>query len=501
MKLVNFQAFIVGSIFGWKSKKTGYRRFTRATISMARKQGKTIVVAGIALYMLLYEHTPMYDRQIYTAANSRDQATVAYRYIVNFLKKLRGVSKFVRNNTKVLRGEIRHEASGSFIKPLSSDYNSLDGLNAMLAIVDEQSRSNDYGLVDVLQTSQGQQRQPLLLIISTVSEMVNAWFHTREYPYVSGLLAGEFENDRYFAVWYEMDDESEVQDESLWIKANPILYDKDIAATLLPNIRADWKKAVDTDSTSESLIKYFNIWQSASVDSYMSIAEWNKGKVDVEPDLVGRDAYIGLDLAKVGDLSAVSWVVPINEKGKFFVDSHVFVGTRGGIEAKIQRDKIDYKTLIRKGLVTASDLDRGNISDDQIINYVEDLIARYNWNVVAICYDRYSANNIINVLDMAGYQLVDVAQGFASLSEPTKQFRKFVQDGDIIHTGNQLLEIAVNNAIVKQVNDAIMLDKSMYRNKIDPLAATIDAFYQAYLYDFTGSMQANNDFYANEFHF
>ena len=501
MKLVNFQAFIVGSIFGWQNKKTHYRRFTRATISMARKQGKTIVVAGIALYMMLYEKTPLFDRQIYTAANSRDQAMLAYNYIKNFLKKLRGTSKFIRNSTKVLRGEIRHEESGSYIKPLSSDYNSLDGLNALLAIVDEQSRSTDYGLVEVLATSQGQQKQPLLLIISTVSEMVNAWFHTEEYTYVTKLLNGDVENENYFAVWYEMDDESEVQDESLWIKANPILYEPDIKATLLPFIRADWKKAQDQDKTQGSLIKYFNMWQAASVDSYMTVSEWKNTEIEVEPELSGRDVYIGLDLARVGDLSAVSWAVPLENEGKFYVDSHAFAGTRGGIDGKEKRDHINYRGLVKKGFVTLSELQNGNIYDEQIIDFVKDLIVKYNFNVVAICYDRYSANNIVNTLDAAGYTMIDVAQGYASLSEPTKQFRKFVQDGDIVHSHNDLLEIAVNNAIVKTINDAVILDKSQNRNKIDPLAALIDAFFRAYLHDFSGLYQADNEYYKNEFTF
>lgn len=501
LNLVNFQAFIVGSIFGWKSKATGYRRFRRATISMARKQGKTILVAAIALYMLLYEKIPAYDKQIYTAANTRDQATIAYRYIVNFLKKLRGQSKFIRSKTKVLRSEILHEESGSFIKPVSSDYNSLDGLNALLAIVDEQSRSKDYGLVEVLATSQGQQKEPLLLIISTVSEMVNAWFHTEEYSYITKLLNGDVENDNYFAVWYEMEDEEEVQDESLWIKANPILYDKDVAKTLLPFLRSEWKTAEDKDATTGAYIKYFNLWQAESNESYMAPRDWKNALIDYEPSIINRDVYIGLDLARVGDLSAVSWVVPINEEGKFFVDSHAFAGTRGGIEAKEKRDQINYSRLVKKGLVTLSDQPNGNISDQQIIDYIEDLITKYNFNVVGIMFDRYSANNIVNHFDEEGYEMVDVAQGFASLSEPTKQFRKFVQDGDVIHQDNELLDIAVYNAIVRQVNDAVMLDKSMYRNKIDPLAALIDAFFRAYLHDFSQGYLADNDYYRNGFSF
>lgn len=501
LKLVNFQLWEVGSIFGWRCKDTGYRRFKKAVISQGRKQGKTILVAGIALYMLLYDPTPLFERQIYTAANTRDQAKLAFNFVKNFLNKLRNQSKYIKSKTKPLTNEIIIPSDSSFIKPLSSDYNSLDGLNALLAIVDEQSRSKDYGLIDVLETSQGQQKQPLLLIISTVSEMVNDWFHVIEYKYATEVLNGDVVNDTYFVAWYEMESDEELEDEDNWIKANPILYDDNIREVMLPNIRAKWKQAQDTNQTSLAKIKYFNMWQVSGEESYMTVADWDNARIKEKPDLIGRDVYIGMDLAKVGDLSAVSWIVPINEEGKFYVDSHAFVGTRGGIDNKAKRDKINYRRLEELGLVTFSNRDSGNISDQQILDFIDELRFKYNFNVVNICYDRYSASNIVETLENEGYTMVDVAQGFMTLSEPTKQFRKMVQDGDVVHDGNELLTMAVNNAITVEKNDAVMLDKKRNREKIDPLAAVIDGFTRAYLHDFSGSYLADNDYYMGEFHF
>ena len=351
MKLVNFQAFIVGSLFGWKKKKDDLRRFTYAVISMARKQGKSIIVAGIALYMLVYEKNPVMARQIYTAANKRDQAKLTFNYVVDFLKPLRYKSKFFRKRTRIKRDTIEDTESSSFITPLSNDVKGMQGLNTMLGILDEQADSTDRSVLEAIQKSQRQQKQPLTIIISTVSDQINGWFHETEYKYVTKLLNGDVEDDTYFAVWYEQDNEEELADPKNWIKSNPILYDDKIREHLLPKLKEDWKRAQDMETTTSSKIYTFNMWQQASENSYINVKDWSTIRIDKTPDLYGRDVYLGLDLARVGDLSAVSWCIPIDEDSKFYVGSHAFVGTRGGIENKIQRDKIDYLALRKRGEV------------------------------------------------------------------------------------------------------------------------------------------------------
>ena len=309
------------------------------------------------------------------------------------------------------------------------------------------------------------------------------------------------QDDSYFAIWYEQESEEELSDESTWIKSNPILVEPEIREKLLPKLREDWQRAQDMETTTSSMIYTFNMWQQAEENSYINVKDWANILTEKEPDLHGRDVYLGMDLARVGDLSAVSWVVPIEEEQKLYVNGHGFVGTRGGIENKIQRDKIDYLALRRRGEVTLSNLQSGNIDDQQIIDYIYNLIGEYKWNVLGICYDRYSANHIIDTFNEDGFTMIDVAQGFATLSEPTKQFRKLIQDKKIVHPDNRMLEIAVNNAVIREVNDAIILDKTMYRNKIDLLAALLDAFTQAYNYDFSLAYQRDDSYYENQFHF
>ena len=497
MKLALFQKFIVCSLYGWVYKKTGYRRFNKAYISMARKNGKSILVAGIALYELLYGEYPKLDRQIYCTANSRDQAKLVYRMVVAQLKKIRSKSPAIRKLTKIVQNEIRFEEANSILKPLSRDVSNLDGLSVLLGILDEYHTSNDTDMMEVLESSQSQQKQPLILIISTAGFKLNAPMYTIEYPYVTKILDGEEENDNYFAVVYEQDDENEINDESLWIKSNPLLESDEVRETMLKNLRKKLKEARAKDELGKTLIKNFNMWQSASSESFLKGEEWLACAIDKIPDLYGKDVYIGADLSRTTDLSAISWIVPID--GKFFVDSHSFVGTKGGLENKIKRDKIDYKKLEQQGYCTITKKESGIIDYKQIIQFIDDMVEKYNWNVKGIMYDEYSAPPFITELEDR-YTLINVRQGVKTLSPATKDFQINVFEKKIMHANNPLLTIAVNNAIIKKENDTIIIDKKIARNKIDPIAATINAWTEA-MYHVEDTIDWNEYYASDDFSF
>lgn len=498
-KLALFQKFILSQLYGWVDDK-GNRRFQKAYVSMARKNGKTILVSGIASYEFLYGKNPRYSRQIYCTANSKEQAKIAFSMVVKQLEKVRSVSSSINKRIRKVQNELTDNNSYSILRPLSKDTGSIDGFEPLVGILDEYHESKTTEMMEVLESGQTLLENPLTLIISTAGFNLNSPMYLQEYPYIMGILKGTIENDNYFAFCAEQDSEEEIENVDNWIKSNPLLEVDSQKDIMLKNIRKKLSEAQEKQDLGKTLTKNFNIWQSAMSESYLKGSDWKKSLIDLEPVINGKDVYIGLDLARVGDLSAVSWIIPLDETNQFYVDSHAFVGTRGGIENKSKRDKIDYERLKKMGFVTFSERDTGMIDDNQIIEYVDELVAANDLNVKFICYDRYSANNIINELSER-YQMVDVAQGFATLSEPTKQFKKFVINGDIVHTNNVLLEIAVNNAILKNNNDAVQIDKSMYRNKIDPLAALMDAWTEAVNHDFENKGKADNDYYKNDFSF
>ncbi|HFX3767918.1 TPA: terminase large subunit [Enterococcus faecium] len=486
-KLALFQKFILGMLWGWRRKKDNTKRFRKAYLSLARKQGKSLIVSGIALYCLIYERNPRQTRQIYATANKRDQAKIVFTMVKSQLKALRGKSKAIQKFTKVLQNELT-TTDDSFMKPLSADADTLDGLDTLLGIFDEYALSKTTEMMDVIETSMGQQIEPLTIIISTASSKLNYPMYSIEYQYVTKLLKEEVVGDEYLALCWEQDNAKEVADTDMWIKSNPLMELSEQKERLTESKKRLLDEGKAKGSISNVLTKEFNIWVQSSQESYMSEEEWTSAVAPdyiKQTDLTGREIYIGVDLSRVNDLTSISWVIPIREESKFFVDSYSFVANRGGIEAKEKEDKTPYRQYEQAGYCTISSSPDGLIDYHDLVNWLTDFIESNNFELKGIFYDPYNAGNVIT--DLSKFyekEMIEVRQGLITLNVPTKQFRTDVIKGKTVHSNNPLLNRAIRNAITKENNDTIMIDKAMNRNKIDPLDALINAYTQAMYHDF-----------------
>lgn len=486
-KLALFQKFILGMLWGWRRKKDNTKRFRKAYLSLARKQGKSLIVSGIALYCLIYERNPRQARQIYATANKRDQAKIVFTMVKSQLKALRGKSKAIQKFTKVLQNELT-TTDDSFMKPLSADADTLDGLDTLLGIFDEYALSKTTEMMDVIETSMGQQIEPLTIIISTASSKLNYPMYSIEYQYVTKLLKEEVVGDEYLALCWEQDNAKEVADTDMWIKSNPLMELSEQKERLTESKKRLLDEGKAKGSISNVLTKEFNMWVQSSQESYMSEEEWTSAIAPdyiKQTDLTGREIYIGVDLSRVNDLTSISWVIPIREESKFFVDSYSFVANRGGIEAKEKEDKTPYRQYEQAGYCTISSSPDGLIDYHDLVNWLTDFIESNNFELKGIFYDPYNAGNVIT--DLSKFyekEMIEVRQGLITLNVPTKQFRTDVIKGKTVHSNNPLLNRAIRNAITKENNDTIMIDKAMNRNKIDPLDALINAYTQAMYHDF-----------------
>lgn len=486
-KLALFQKFILGMLWGWRRKKDNTKRFRKAYLSLARKQGKSLIVSGIALYCLIYERNSRQARQIYATANKRDQAKIVFTMVKSQLKALRGKSKAIQKFTKVLQNELT-TTDDSFMKPLSADADTLDGLDTLLGIFDEYALSKTTEMMDVIETSMGQQIEPLTIIISTASSKLNYPMYSIEYQYVTKLLKEEVVGDEYLALCWEQDNAKEVADTDMWIKSNPLMELSEQKERLTESKKRLLDEGKAKGSISNVLTKEFNIWVQSSQESYMSEEEWTSAVAPdyiKQTDLTGREIYIGVDLSRVNDLTSISWVIPIREESKFFVDSYSFVANRGGIEAKEKEDKTPYRQYEQAGYCTISSSPDGLIDYHDLVNWLTDFIESNNFELKGIFYDPYNAGNVIT--DLSKFyekEMIEVRQGLITLNVPTKQFRTDVIKGKTVHSNNPLLNRAIRNAITKENNDTIMIDKAMNRNKIDPLDALINAYTQAMYHDF-----------------
>lgn len=486
-KLALFQKFILGMLWGWRRKKDNTRRFRKAYLSLARKQGKSLIVSGIALYCLIYERNPFQARQIYATANKRDQAKIVFNMVKSQLKALRGKSKKIRDFTKVLQNELTTKDDSS-MKPLSADADTLDGLDTLLGIFDEYALSKTTEMMDVIETSMSQQDEPLTIIISTASSKLNYPMYSVEYQYITKLLKGEVVGDEYLALCWEQDSAKEINDPELWIKSNPLMEIPAQKEKLTEKKQSLLNEGKAKGNISNVLTKEFNMWVQSSQESYMNEEEWLAAIAQdyiKNTDLTGREIYIGVDLSRVNDLTSFSWVIPIREENKLYCDSYSFVANRGGIEAKEKEDKTPYRQYEQAGYCTISSSADGLIDYHDLVNWLTDFIESNSFELKGIFYDPYNAGNVIT--DLAKFyenELIEVRQGLITLNAPTKQLRTDIIQGKTVHTNNPLLNRAIRNAITKENNDTIMIDKAMNRNKIDPLDALINAYTQAMYHDF-----------------
>ncbi|WP_436646545.1 terminase large subunit [Lactiplantibacillus plantarum] len=475
LELELFQCFILGNLYGWRLDSDDSRRFTRTLLSFGRKNGKTFLIACVGIVELLMEKEPARNKQILFTANGAKQAHLAFDMMSDQLNAIRKQSKYMRQRVKINKQQITDLESNSFAVPVATENKpSIDGYNPSLAVMDEMHESKTTNILNSLKSGQVLNPNSLLAIISTAGYNLNSPFKA-ECDYAADILKGKQKADRYFVVMYGLDEKDEVYNPDMWIKANPLMSNERIRKTMLEKIKSDLDIAVAQGKVNDILVKNMNMFTQSREDSYISADDWAAGKLAKVPDLNNRDAYIGIDLSKSNDLTAVSWLIPIGN-GQFYCDSHSFVGTKYGLDSKIKRDGIDYRLMERAGECSITRLDSGIIDYDELFDYVQKLVGKYNWKVKAIAYDPYNAQTLITKFEKFNYPLFEVRQGLKTLNIPTRNFRDQLYDGKIKHNGNKILAYAVNNAILKVVNNGWQLDKARNSNRIDPIAALINAF-------------------------
>ncbi len=471
------QKFVFGNIYGWAHRDTGYRRFNKAYWQVGRKNAKSQSLSCVGSYelMVLGEGTS----EVYCAATKTDQAKIVWEEteaMLNACQELKG--KF-----KVAYSRIVHKKTGSAMRALSKeDRKSGDGFNPQCGIIDEYHAHETSEIYDVLDSGMGARPQPLLMIITTAGPELNNPCYRVEYDLVTRILDPNhpYENDQYFAMVNELDKDDEgeliddVKDPACWEKANPIAASypegrKYIADRL--NIALEVPEKMN-----DVLTKNFNIWVNAREQGYMNLAKWAACKAKKMPDLVGWECYIGIDLSAKIDLTSVAFEFPL-EDGKCAVLSHSFM-PRETFHSKLQTDKVPYDLWEKQGWLTVTE---GAVVDYRYIEkHIEDQVEKNGWAVKEICVDPWNATQFNSEMLDKGYEVVEITQGMRTLAGPTKDFRDQVYQGNVIHDGNPVLTWAMGNAITRMDhNKNIMLDKAKSRQRIDPVAALMNAHTRA----------------------
>lgn len=483
------QRFIFGNIYGWIHKDTGYRRFTKAYWQVGRKNAKSQSLGLVGDYELMALGED--NSEVYIGATKTLQAKIIYNEVIAMLKKS---SALFKGKWKEAYSTIVHIKSNSIMRALSKDDGKTgDGLNPQCGLIDEYHAHPTDEILEVIKTGMIARRQPLLFIITTAGNNLGGPCYRIEYPLVSQILNPDIEFDipDYFCMVNELDRDEEgnliddINDEECWIKANPIAATYEVG---LKNIRSNYMSAIKSPEKMVSFMtKNMNIWVKQSAQSYIDMAKWKaRGRIneDFENDLgislYGYDAYVGIDVSKTIDLTAAGIVIPvdINNSKKFITLAHGFIPEET-VQTKERTDKIPYRLWSERGWLTITP---GEIVDYRFMTkWIEETLNKYGLNIKDVCYDPYNATHYTQELESnKGWGIVEIRQGIITLSEPTKSFRAETYQGNILHPTNDLLDWAISNAVTKvDAQENIMLDKAKSTERIDPIAAVINAYTRA----------------------
>lgn len=467
------QQFWVWSLFGWR-RADGSRRFRTGYLEVARKNGKTTFAAGVGLYLAFVDGEP--GAEVYSAATKRDQARISHRDATEMVKR----SPQLKKEVNVFRDNLHSLRSGSKFEPLASDYNSLDGLNVHGAICDELHAWPQRELWGVLKTGTGARRQPLMLAITTAGvDQQGVCYEQREYT--ARILKGLIEDDAYWGMiysldtkqdWPDLDADDDWEDETNWVKANPMLG----VSKKLETMRQDAREARNKPAELNGFLRWhLNIWTQATTRWVNPISWAACGDLAVdEEQLAGRRCYGGLDLSSIYDITAFVLVFPPGQEGgRYQVVSRFFVPEDNMLE-RVRRDRVPYDAWVRGGHLLATP---GNVVDyDYVLAEIDRLGQKYEIGEVA--FDRWGATAVYQRLqEMGGEEwAVQFGQGYASMSAPMKELGKLIAAEQLAHGDNPVLNWMADNLVAREDPAGnIKPDKDKSREKIDGMVALIMA--------------------------
>ncbi|MBK1809146.1 terminase large subunit [Clostridium sp. YIM B02505] len=481
--LTTWQKFFICQIYGWRRVDNDRRRFKKSFIECARKQAKSQMESGIALYELACGSTRNGEvYEICCAGIKRKQSKVVFEEAKLMLKGSPLATKF-----KCTRDYILHIKTGSTMTPLSKeDGQKNDGGNMALMIIDEyhQHPTDDFYTM----ASYGQNtKESLLMIITTAGTDLNYPCYTQEYKYCSQLLnpSTPIENDTYYVDILELDEGDDIEDRLNWWKANTLRMTYKEGQE---KIEEEFKIAKEIPEKMPSfLTKCLNIWVQAKENSYMDMAKWKACEVKKLPvDITGMTCFVGGDMSAKIDLTSLSFVIPFVDNGvkKYIVFSHSFVPNYEKLRERELKDKMPYSAWEKQGFITVTN--SPVVDQNVVIDYAIEFCKKYNLEINIWCFDPANATKIMTDVGNMGYDVTDLFQTHQKLNESTVALREEVYLGNVIYLNNPVLNYAMTNAIIKTNNGLIKIDKDATTKRIDPVDALICGFKMAWLYEFDG---------------
>lgn len=457
-----WQAFIIGSLFGWK--KDGYRRFRTAYIEIGKGNGKSPLAAGVGLVGLVADRE--HGAQIFSAAVNREQAKILWSdadKMVASSPELRAIIKRNVNNLSVA-------STGSYFRPVSAEKRGLDGKRVHMGLIDELHEHPSGVVVNKMSAGTKGRKQALIFEITNSGfdrESV-CWQH---HDYSIRILEGNAENDSWFGYVCQLDlpvtsgaEGDDWTDPKVWIKANPNLGvsipDKYLAEQV--------KKALDVPA-EENIVKRLNmcVWTEQATRA-IPMEQWDacSAKVEVED---GEPCYAGLDMANTMDKCAFVLVFPERNGKPWRVKPHYWV-PRAKVEEREKRGDTTYQQWEKNGFLKVTE---GNVIDYNVVKQ-DIIVISEQFKIIEVPKDPWNSTNIGTNLTDEGLNIIDFPQTMSHYAAPTKEFLGAVASMKIAHGGHPVLRADVSAfATYGDANGNMKPDRKKSGGSIDGVAGTL----------------------------
>lgn len=469
-RLLGWQKFIVGSLFGWVNVE-GYRRFRVSYVETAKGSGKSPLAAGVGLYGLVADHEAR--AEIYAVATKKDQAMILFRDAVAMADQSSALSTNLRKSgVGQSVWNLAYLKSSSFFRPISSD-DGQSGPRPHVALIDEIHEHKTNIAVEMMRAGTKSRRQALIFMITNSGSDKNGpcWQY---HDYAIRVASGMTVDDSFFSYVCALDDgDDPFQDESTWHKANPSLE------AGIPGIRYIREQVNEARGmpSKEALVRRLNFcqWTDAK-NPWISADVWMRAKRNYDWRLLsGRRAWGGLDLGSTTDLTGLVLLVEPEEPEfpwqlvtfAWLPDDDLF--------RKEELDRVPYLTWRASGYLETTP--GRAVSRLAVLRKIAQLQSMFQ--IQSIAFDRWRIEDLQQMAEDEGIplpEMVPFGQGYKDMSPALDKFETALLNGDIVHDGNPILTWNASNAVtVADEAENRKLSKAKAIGRIDLIVAAVMA--------------------------
>lgn len=457
-----WQIFILAVLFGWVRAATGSRRFTLAYIEVGRKNAKSILAAGIGLYMFACDGE--HGAEVYSGATTEYQAMEVFRPASQMIAKSRELAQHLGIEYPPSAKKIAIPENGSRFEPVVRDPG--DGASPHCGVVDEYHEHATDALFDTFRTGMGAREQPLELAITT------AGFNTAGpcrllHDDVVKMLEGLTSREELFGIIYSLDEGDDWTAENALIKANPNLG-VSVGREFLLTEQAAAVKVARKQNVFKT--KHLCVWVGAN-ESYFNLQRWKAlgdSRLRLE-DCIGLPCVVSNDLSTKRDITArvLTFKKIVGAKEHYYVFTRFYLPEEQAMNPAAQH----FEQWVRQGALRTTP---GEVIDFDVVERetIDDVRAS---KAREFAFDPWNAAQFAQAIARETKAVpVEIQQSAKNLSAPMKELDTLIVDGRIHHDANPVMAWMIGNVTAHEdANENVFPRKGGEESKIDGAVALI----------------------------